>query len=121
MTDRVHVENTVSRRDFLKIAWGAAGALALVEAAGVGLSFFAPRIVEGEFGGVLRPGWWIHSLSGVSRHLHRDGFIWCGCRTVDFWHSIANVPILAVRCLGTQRRGVLSAPAMHLPSRGMAR
>jgi cytochrome b6-f complex iron-sulfur subunit len=46
----------LSRRDFLNIAWGAAGALALVEAGGVALSFFSPRIVEGEFGGVIEAG-----------------------------------------------------------------
>lgn len=56
MTDLTNVENMVSRRDFLKLAWGAAGALALVEATGVGLSFFAPRVVEGEFGGVFEAG-----------------------------------------------------------------
>lgn len=49
-------ENDVSRRDFLKVAWGAAGALALVEAAGVVLSFFSPRVVEGEFGGIFEAG-----------------------------------------------------------------
>jgi cytochrome b6-f complex iron-sulfur subunit len=49
-------ENTLSRRDFLNIAWGAAGALALVEAGGVVLSFFSPRVVEGEFGGVIDAG-----------------------------------------------------------------
>ncbi len=46
----------VTRRDFLKIAWGAAGALALVETGGVVLSFFSPRVVEGEFGGVIEAG-----------------------------------------------------------------
>lgn len=51
MTDK-----KVSRRDFLKIAWGAAGALAAAEAGGVVLSFFAPRVVEGEFGGVIEAG-----------------------------------------------------------------
>ena len=49
-------ENTLSRRDFLNIAWGAAGALALVETGGVVLSFFSPRVVEGEFGGVIDAG-----------------------------------------------------------------
>ncbi len=56
MTQVTTTENGVSRRDFLKIAWGAAGALALVEAAGVGLSFFSPRVVEGEFGGIFDAG-----------------------------------------------------------------
>ncbi len=49
-------ENTLSRRDFLTVAWGAAGALALVETGGVVLSFFSPRVVEGEFGGVIDAG-----------------------------------------------------------------
>lgn len=49
-------ENQVTRRDFLKVAWGAAGALALVEAAGMVLSFFSPRVVEGEFGGMIEAG-----------------------------------------------------------------
>lgn len=51
MTDK-----SVSRRDFLKIAWGAAGVLAAAEAGGVVLSFFSPRIVEGEFGGIIEAG-----------------------------------------------------------------
>ncbi len=46
----------VSRRDFLKVAWGAAGALALVEAGGMALQFFAPKVLEGEFGGVFTLG-----------------------------------------------------------------
>lgn len=49
-------QEKVSRRDFLKWAWGAAGALALLEAGGVALSFFSPRAVEGEFGGVFTVG-----------------------------------------------------------------
>ncbi|MBC6936857.1 MAG: Rieske (2Fe-2S) protein [Chloroflexi bacterium] len=49
-------DETVSRRDFLKLAWGAAGLLALVEAGGVALSFFSPRTVEGQFGGVFEVG-----------------------------------------------------------------
>jgi cytochrome b6-f complex iron-sulfur subunit len=49
-------ESGVSRRDFLKIAWGAAGALALIEAGSVGLTFFAPRVTAGEFGGVIEAG-----------------------------------------------------------------
>ena len=49
-------QDNVTRRDFLKLAWGAAGALALVEAGGVALRFFSPRVVEGEFGGVFTVG-----------------------------------------------------------------
>jgi cytochrome b6-f complex iron-sulfur subunit len=54
----------VTRRDFLKITWGAAGALALVEAGGVVLSFFSPRVVEGAFGGVIEAGAVESFLSG---------------------------------------------------------
>jgi cytochrome b6-f complex iron-sulfur subunit len=50
------MDETVSRRDFLKLAWGAAGLLALVEAGGVALSFFSPRTAEGRFGGVFEVG-----------------------------------------------------------------
>ncbi|GAB4572253.1 MAG: Rieske (2Fe-2S) protein [Anaerolineae bacterium] len=56
MTDQVQSEGGVSRRDFLKIAWGAAGALAAVEAGGMLLQFLAPRVVRGEFGGVFELG-----------------------------------------------------------------
>ena len=49
-------KSSVTRRDFLKIAWGAAGLLAMAEAGGVALSFFAPRVVAGEFGGVFEAG-----------------------------------------------------------------
>lgn len=55
MSEKKHEEN-VSRRDFLNIAWGAAGVLVLGEAAFVGLRFLAPRVVEGEFGGVFNLG-----------------------------------------------------------------
>ncbi|MBK8020614.1 MAG: Rieske 2Fe-2S domain-containing protein [Chloroflexi bacterium] len=59
MAENKRTESTqkdVTRRDFLKIAWGAAGALALAEAGGVALSFFSPRVVEGAFGGVIEAG-----------------------------------------------------------------
>lgn len=56
MTTAQHSESGVSRRDFLKIAWGAAGALALVEAGGMALQFLSPKVVEGEFGGVFSLG-----------------------------------------------------------------
>ena len=49
-------KESLTRRDLLKIAWGAAGALALVEAGGVALTFFSPRVVQGEFGGVIEAG-----------------------------------------------------------------
>jgi cytochrome b6-f complex iron-sulfur subunit len=46
----------VSRRDFLSLMWGAAGAVALTEFSLVGLRFLAPRPVVGEFGGVFNVG-----------------------------------------------------------------
>ncbi|MFC1997602.1 ubiquinol-cytochrome c reductase iron-sulfur subunit [Chloroflexota bacterium] len=49
-------ENKVSRRDFMKIAWGAAGALAATELGLVGLRFLSPRTIEGEFGGIFNLG-----------------------------------------------------------------
>ncbi|MBN2471525.1 MAG: Rieske 2Fe-2S domain-containing protein [Anaerolineae bacterium] len=40
----------------MKLAWGAAGALALVEAGGLALQFLSPKVIEGEFGGVFNLG-----------------------------------------------------------------
>jgi cytochrome b6-f complex iron-sulfur subunit len=45
-----------SRRDFLKLAWGVAGLLALLGGGGVSMKFFAPRITDGEFGSVITAG-----------------------------------------------------------------
>ncbi len=45
-----------SRRDFLKVAWGAVGTLMLAEMGAVSLSFLSPRVVEGAFGGVFTVG-----------------------------------------------------------------
>ncbi len=56
MTTASSSDQAVSRRDFLKIAWGAAGALALVQASGLALQFLSPKVVEGEFGGVFALG-----------------------------------------------------------------
>lgn len=49
-------QEPVSRRDFLKVVWGAAGALAVAQAGGVALSFLSPRAAEGEFGSVIEAG-----------------------------------------------------------------
>lgn len=46
----------VSRRDFLQIAWAATGAITLVASGAVGLQFFAPKVVDGAFGGVFNVG-----------------------------------------------------------------
>lgn len=48
--------DNVSRRDFLQLAWGAAAALTLTAGGAVALSFFAPKIVSGKFGGVFDLG-----------------------------------------------------------------
>ena len=49
-------ENKVNRRDFLNLAWGVAGALAITELSLVGLRFLSPRKAEGEFGGSFNLG-----------------------------------------------------------------
>lgn len=49
-------ENNVSRRDFLKLAWGLAGVVVLGEGALVAYKFFAPKVTEGQFGGVFTAG-----------------------------------------------------------------
>jgi cytochrome b6-f complex iron-sulfur subunit len=46
----------LSRRDFMNVAWGAAGALALTEFGIVGLQFLSPLSTEGEFGGDFNLG-----------------------------------------------------------------
>ncbi|MCB9134138.1 MAG: Rieske (2Fe-2S) protein [Anaerolineales bacterium] len=50
------MSENVTRRDFLSLFWGAAGAVALTELSFVGLRFLAPRPVVGEFGGVFNVG-----------------------------------------------------------------
>lgn len=44
------------RRAVLRLAWGAAGLLALGEASFAGLKFLAPRVGEGEFGAEIAAG-----------------------------------------------------------------
>lgn len=46
----------VSRRDFLKLAWGALGAVALAEIGVATFSFSLPRLDEGEFGSTFTCG-----------------------------------------------------------------
>lgn len=46
----------LSRKDFLNIAWGAAGLVAAAELSLVGLRFLSPRTAEGEFGGTFNLG-----------------------------------------------------------------
>ena len=49
-------ENKLSRKGFLNLAWGAAGALAVTELSLAGLRFLSPRNTEGEFGGSFNLG-----------------------------------------------------------------
>ncbi len=47
---------STSRRDFIKLTWGALGALTAVEVGAVALGFSLPRVAEGEFGSVVHCG-----------------------------------------------------------------
>lgn len=49
-------QSQVSRRGFLKLAWGAAGLAVLGESGWLIYRFLSPRVVEGEFGGVFEVG-----------------------------------------------------------------
>ena len=49
-------DKKISRRDFLNLAWGAAGVLAVTELSLVGLKFLSPRATDGEFGGEFNLG-----------------------------------------------------------------
>ena len=49
-------ETTLSRRNFLKLAWGTLGVAALGEGAWVTYRFLSPKVVTGEFGGVFTVG-----------------------------------------------------------------
>jgi cytochrome b6-f complex iron-sulfur subunit len=49
-------EETLSRRDFLGIAWAGTGLLALAAGGAIAVQFFAPRVVDGTFGGVFNLG-----------------------------------------------------------------
>jgi cytochrome b6-f complex iron-sulfur subunit len=49
-------EQQLNRRDFLKLAWGALGAVALAEGGWMAYRFLSPKVVEGEFGGVFIVG-----------------------------------------------------------------
>jgi len=46
----------LSRRDALKTAWAALGGLVALEAGGFTLAYMQPRLVEGEFGGLIAAG-----------------------------------------------------------------
>ena len=49
-------DGKLSRRGFINLLWGAAGALAFTEMSLAGLRFLAPRPTEGKFGGVFNLG-----------------------------------------------------------------
>ncbi len=46
----------LKRRDFLKLTWAALGGLAALELGGLALAYMQPRLVDGEFGGVITAG-----------------------------------------------------------------
>lgn len=48
--------NKISRRDMLKISWGALAGLVAVEVGGLALSYMQPRLASGEFGSVITAG-----------------------------------------------------------------
>lgn len=54
--DTNETENGLSRRRFLTLAWGAAGAVVLGESGLLAYKFFAPKSAQGEFGGVFNLG-----------------------------------------------------------------
>lgn len=49
-------KDNLSRKGFLNLVWGAAGALAVAELSLSGLRFLSPRTAEGEFGGSFNVG-----------------------------------------------------------------
>lgn len=49
-------ETKFSRKDFVNILWGTAGALAAAELSFVGLRFLSPKPNEGTFGGIFNLG-----------------------------------------------------------------
>ena len=46
----------VTRRDVLKLAWGAMGTLVALEIGGLTLAYMQPRLAEGEFGSTINAG-----------------------------------------------------------------
>ncbi len=48
--------SSLSRRNFLKIAWAFFGGVVAIETAGVFLAYLQPRLAEGEFGSVITAG-----------------------------------------------------------------
>jgi cytochrome b6-f complex iron-sulfur subunit len=59
MTNKTLVESPqpeFPRRDFLKLTWAALGGLAALELGGLALVYMQPRLVAGEFGGIITAG-----------------------------------------------------------------
>ncbi|MBI5352306.1 MAG: Rieske 2Fe-2S domain-containing protein [Chloroflexi bacterium] len=56
MSETTFPEKNLSRRDVLKIAWAFLGGVALLETAGVFISYLQPRLAEGEFGSIITAG-----------------------------------------------------------------
>lgn len=56
MTEPTSSPQNITRRDFLKLAWGFFGGLAALEIGGILLAYLQPRLAEGEFGSVINLG-----------------------------------------------------------------
>jgi len=50
------VKTKTSRRDFLKVSWGALAGLVALEVGGITMTYVRPKLVEGEFGSVITAG-----------------------------------------------------------------
>ena len=49
-------DENVTRRDFLKTAWGVAGVVAALQFGGLSLAYMQPRLTEGDFGSIVTVG-----------------------------------------------------------------
>ncbi|MCI0520913.1 MAG: Rieske (2Fe-2S) protein [Chloroflexi bacterium] len=46
----------ITRRDFVKLSWGALASLVSLEVGGLALAYMQPRLAEGEFGSLITAG-----------------------------------------------------------------
>jgi cytochrome b6-f complex iron-sulfur subunit len=56
MMETTQTAKPISRRDFVKLSWGALASLVSLEVGGLALAYMQPRLVEGEFGSVITAG-----------------------------------------------------------------
>lgn len=56
MTTQKTNTKKITRRDFLKITWGALAGIAALELGAVSLAYMQPRLAEGEFGSIIAAG-----------------------------------------------------------------